>query len=242
MKFWKDLKPFVKPGLERVTPKQLATTSGWKTRFDTIVITDKVYGKLATKLRKWVARYDGNLVLTDSALQMLTKMKMIDGKASPQTHYLGYVNFATAGRAVTYKDPLAKRINLPGAAEGGAPGPGDTPPSEGDEIHRRQTYEAVPIGYSIQDASGDDANNSPVWTIPQTVFKKARGKQRAVGTTGEQSLVSYGEIRYHGGRIRFIGAVLPMPTAKYDNPFGVGNYGVTYAGYQMLKNLLFWSN
>jgi hypothetical protein len=204
------------------------------------VITDKVYAKLGTKLRRWVGRHDGNLVLTDSALGMLPKMGMIKGGIDSGNYYLGYINFATAGRAVTYKDPLAKKINQPGAAEGGAPGPGDAPPQAGDEIHRRQTYEAVPIGYAIQTADGGDAFNSPVWSIQQPVFKKAKGKQRAIGTTGDQSLVSYGEIRYRGGRIRFIGALLPMPTDKFDNPFGVADYGVTYAGYQMLKNMLLW--
>ena len=29
---------------------------------------------------------------------------------------------------------------------------------------------------------------------------------------------------------------------KFDNPFGVADYGVTYAGYQMLKNMLSWSS
>ena len=242
MRFWQDLKPFVKPGLEKVTPNQLRTTSSWKRRYDTLVVTDKVYGKLGKKLRQWVARFDGNLVLTDSALGMLPKMGMIEGGVSKADHYLGYVNFATSRRDVTYKDPLAKKINQPGAAEGGAPGAGDPPPSASAEIHRRQTYEAVPIGYAIQNANGGDAYTSPVWAIQQAVFKKALGKQRAVGTTGDKSLVSYGEIRYKGGRIRFIGAILPMPTDKYDNPFGVADYGVTYAGYQMLKNMLSWES
>jgi Zinc carboxypeptidase len=231
MRFWQDLKPFARPGLGKLTPRQIATTNAWKRRYDTIVITDKVYKNLGTKLRRWVARHDGNLVLTDSALRMLPAMGMVKGGIDVQKYYLGYVNFATAGREATYGDPLAKKINQPGAAEG----------MSGDEIHRRQTYESVPIGYAIQNAQGGDASNSPVWAVKQSVWKKARGKQRATGTTGDTTRVSYGEIRYHGGRIRIIGALLPMPTDKFDNPFGVGDYGVTYAGYQMLKNLLNWN-
>lgn len=241
MRFWQDLKPFVRSGLEKVTPRQIRSTNSWRTRYDTIVITDKVYPKTARKLRRWVARFDGNLVLTDSALKMLTEMKVIKGKAVKNDYYLGYVNFATSRKEVTYEDPLAKKINQPGAAEGGAPAAGDPPPSADDEIHRRQTYEAVPIGYSIQNASGGDANTSPVWTIPQQRWSKAWGKQRAVGTTGSKDQVSYGEIKFKGGVIRILGAVLPMPTDKYDNPFGVADYGVTYAGYQMLKNMLIWN-
>ena len=232
MNFWKDLKPFMRPGLEKLTTRRIATTTGWRERFDTIVITDKVYPEIAKTLRRWVARNDGNLVLTDAALGMLKPMKIIRGEVASHPQYLGYVNFATARREVTYDHPLAKKINQPGAAEG----------QSGDEVHRRQTYESVPIGYSIQSPGGGDAETSPVWSIPQSAWTKAWGKQRAVGTTGDTSRVSYGEIAFKGGRIRIIGALLPMPTDKYDNPFGVADYGVTYAGYQMLKNVLTWTN
>ena len=230
MKFWKDLAPFTKPRIKRLTPADIRTGRSWR-NLDTIVITNKVYKDVGLKLRRWVARRDGNLVLLDSALKMLRPMRMISGNATSSNYYLGYVNFATAGREVTYRDPLARKINQPGAAEG----------MSGGEVHRRQTYEAVPIGYSIQDASGNDANNSPVWYVPQSVWKKARGKQRAIATTGSTTNVSYGEIRYHGGRIRILGALLPMPTKKFDNPFGVANYAITYSGYQLLENMLQWT-
>ena len=232
MNFWKDLKRFTKPRIERVSPNKLATTSRWKKRYDTIVITNTVYKSLAKKLRRWVALHDGNLVLTDRAIKMLPRMKMFKAGIGKKTYYAGYINFATAGREITYNDPLAKRINQPGAAEGMA----------GDEVHRRQTYEPVPIGYSIQNADGGDAFNSPIWYIEQPVFKQARGKQRAIGTSGDTNQVSYGEIRYHGGRIRFIGALLPMPTDKFDHPFGIADYGLTYSGYQLLRNMLTWNS
>ncbi len=231
MEFWKDLQPFARPGLDKVTPNELRTTNSWKRRFDTIVLTNKVYKDLAIPLRRWVAKFDGNLVLLDSALRMLQPMGMTKRGADAANYYLGYVNFATAGREVTYKDPLARKIDQPGAAEG----------QSGGENRRRQTYEAVPIGYSIQSADGNDGNNSPVWFVDQKVWKQARGKQRAIGTTGSLQQVSYGEIRYHGGRIRILGALLPMPTDKFDNPFGVGDYAITYSGYQLLKNMLQWN-
>lgn len=230
MKFWKMMKKYMRPGLEKVTPTQLKSTSGWKKRYDTIVLTNKAYDKLGPRLRRWVGRFDGNLVLTDEAVRMLPKMGMIKGGIDVNNYYAGYVNFQTAAREVTYNDKLAAKINQPGAAEG----------QSGNEVRRRQTYEPVPLGFAIQTPNGGDAYNSPVWTVDQSVWKKARGKQRAIATTGDTTKVSYGEIRYRGGRIRFAGALLPMPSKKFDNPFGLASYGLTYSGYQMLMNMLTW--
>jgi hypothetical protein len=230
MDFWKMMRKFMRPRLAKLTTSDIMTTKGWRKRFDTIVLTNKAYPKMAKKLRAWVARYDGNLVLTDAALRMLPKMGMIKRGVSSSTHYAGYVNFATAKSAETYKDLLAKKINQPGAAEG----------ASGNETARRQTYEPVPLGYAIQTPDGGDANSSPVWWVKQKAWKKAVGKQRAVGTTGNTSHISYGEIKYKGGRIRILGGVLPMPTQSFDHPFGLASYSPTYSGYQMLKNMLQW--
>lgn len=49
-----------------------------------------------------------------------------------------------------------------------------------------------------------------------------------------------GEIKYKGGRIRFIGALLPDPTKKFYHPYGLSDYALTWAGYQVLQNLLTW--
>jgi len=231
MNFWKDLTPFTRPRLSRLTPNDIRTGNSWK-KLDSIVITNNVYKDLAAPLRRWVAEHDGNLVLTDKALKMLPKMGLVKGGVKVTKQYLGYVNFATADREVTYKDPLARNIDQPGAAEG----------MSGNEVHRRQTYESVPIGYSIQSSGGGDANHSPIWYVEQGAWDKAKGRSRAVGTTDAVQNVSYGEIKYRGGRIRIIGALLPMPTKKFDNPFGVADYGLTYSGYQLLKNLLQWSS
>jgi hypothetical protein len=194
------------------------------------VVTNKVYKGIARELKKWVKK-GGNLVLTDKAIKMLKKMKIAKGKGAinKQDFYAGYINFATAAKEVTYDDPLAKKINLPGAAEG----------QGGDEVHRRQTYEPVPLGIAIQSADGGDSNNSPIWAVSSAVWDKIK-KARAVGTSGGTDRVSYGEIKLGKGRIRIIGALLPNPTEKFDHPFGLGSYALTYAGYQVLNNSLTW--
>lgn len=160
-------------------------------------------------------------------------MKVVKkGSVGSFNAYAGYVNFATAKKESTYDDPLSKQINAPGAAEG----------QGGDEVRRRQTYEPVPLGIALQTPDGDDANNSPIWFVKHADWLKARGKQRAVGTSGDLANVSYGEIRYFGGRIRIIGPLLPMPTEKFDHPFGLADYALTYSGYQMLLNSLRWKS
>jgi hypothetical protein len=229
MNFWKDLKPFARPGLSKITAGEIRKTNGWRDRYDTLVVTDAVYANIADDLAKW-ARSGGNVVLTDSAVKMLAPMGLVSkDSVGSGKFYAGYVNFATANKEVTYDDPLARKINAPGAAEG----------MSGDEVHRRQTYEPVPINYAIQNPSGGDANNSPVWFVNAGALDKVKGA-RPVGTSGSTTQVSYGEIKLGRGRIRFLGAVLPMPTDKFDNPFGVADYSLTYSGYQLLKNLLTW--
>ena len=234
MRFWKMLRKFTHPKVERVNPGEIANKNFWKQRYDTIVVTNRVYKKLARPLKKWVAS-GGNLVLTDKALGMMNKMGIVDGGLGSLLGYAGYVNFETADKEPTYNDPLARKIDQPGAAEGGQ---GQAGVDDSEENHRHQTYEPVPIGYAIQDAAGNDQNNSPNWYINASALKGAKGKPRAVGTTGNTSNVSLGEIKFRKGRIRFFGAVLPDPTEKFDHPFGLGNYGLTYSGYQLLKNLL----
>ena len=56
MNFWKDLKKFSKPKVEVSRRREIKSTNSWKNRYDTIVITNRVYEDLADKLKKWVAR------------------------------------------------------------------------------------------------------------------------------------------------------------------------------------------
>ncbi len=227
MNFWKDLKPFTKPRIEKVTPKQITSTRKWMKRFDTIVITNKVYKSLAKKLRKWVAKHNGNLVLTDAALGMVPAMGFIGGKAQSFNQYAGYINFMSAKREVTYNDKLSKNVNQKGAAEG--------------SNHRHQTYEPVPLGMAL----GEDGlpDSAPIWFLPYSDWskkKKGQGNRRVIGTSGNTDQVSFGELQYKGGRVRFIGALLPDPTEKFYHPFGLANYALTFTGYQLLKNSLSW--
>lgn len=255
MRFWQSLRKYSKPRVGKVTLRQIRKTNRWQRTYDTIVVTNRVYPAIGRKLRKWVARHDGNLVLTDRALKMLWRgLRVIPRSAAganpdevePSVQkvgvYAGYVNFATVKRAVTYEDRLARKINQPGAAEGrscAAKQSGITRAeacATTDILHRRQTYEPVPLGYSL------DEGGAPVWYVLQSAWDRARGKQRAVASGQAQDEVTVGEIKYKGGRIRFVGALLPDPTKKYYHPYGLADYALTWSGYQLLQNLLQWKS
>ena len=256
MRFWQSLKKYSKPRIGKLTVDQIRKTNRWKRMYDTIVITNRVYPRIGPKLRQWVAKFDGNLVLTDKALRMLGRglgvipltLPGIEDPEVPRKSvqkvgvYAGYVNFATLQRPVTYEDPLARKINQRGAAEGrscAAKQSGITRAeacTETDILHRRQTYEPVPLGYSL------DEGGAPVWYVLQEAYKKAWGKQRAVATGQAQDEITVGEIGFKGGRIRFVGALLPDPTKKYYHPYGLSDYALTWAGYQLLQNLVRWKS
>jgi hypothetical protein len=239
MRFWRHLERYARPGLDMLRAADIERRDGWKRRYDTIVITNKVYPAIARELKQWVTNNDGNLVLTDRALAMLPEMGVTNGGIGRREYYAGYVNFATREDEETYDDPLARKIDQPGAAEGQTCGLTDPDPcTEEDEVHRHQTYEPVPLGIAIQTPDGDDANNAPVWFVDADKLDNSAGRSRAVGTTGDKDNVSFGQVALGGGRVRFIGALLPMPTEKYDHPFGLASYGLTYSGYQALQNAL----
>jgi len=246
MRFWEDLSDFAEPGIDKLTISEIRKTDAWRRKYDTIVVTNRSYRGLVKPLRSWVAGQDGNLVLTDEAINMLDYMAFVDTITGERPSilkrgvYAGYVNFATEDKEVTYDDPLAKRINQKGAAEGRSCAVKQSGIvrhevcDDNDELHRRQTYEPVPLGYSLEEG-GD---NSPVWFVRQRAWNNARGKERAVGTSTLQTRVSLGEIKWKGGRIRIIGALLPDPTEKFYHPYGLSDYALTWAGYQILQNAL----
>lgn len=234
MKFFADLAGNMAPGqLTKLTTAQiLSMANAGLDQFASLVLADDPFPLTApTEAQRtaWAAKLKGyaqrggNLVLTDRAMRALGNMGLLaPDKVEKQLAYAGYIAFtADDGATETYADPLAARIDQPGAAEGSG--------------HRHQTYEPVPIGFAIQDANGGDANQSPIWTVDQAAWEAAGG--RTVGTVGE-GRVALGELPHGLGTVRVIGALLPMPTEAFDHPFGLANYALTYSGYQVLNNAL----
>ncbi|MGH3443126.1 MAG: M14 family zinc carboxypeptidase, partial [Nitriliruptorales bacterium] len=176
-----------------------------------------------SRLAKDFVAQGGNLVLTDDSVRALEWMDVVaEGSVAEQKVYAGHVQFsADNGDTTTYEDPLAANVDQPGAAEG--------------DGHRHQVAEPVPTGYAIQDDSGGDMNTHPQWAVERRAFEEAGG--RVVGVVGDDA-VTLGEIPVGDGVVRVLGSLLPTPTEEFDHPFGLASYGVTYTGYEVLRNML----
>ena len=216
-------------------PKKFGT--GKKSRY-----TNKQYKRYIKKLRRFVKKRGGNLVLTDGALQALPGLmpKRFDrSDITKRTVYAGQIAFSTIASDTkdpesegnTLGDRLARNVVQPGARFNSG--------------LRRQTFEPTPIGYSIQNKeTGADESHSPQWEVDREAFEKAGG--RVVGTgvnsgTGGaasvDSVVTLGEIKLGRGVVRIVGALLPQPTKEFDHQEGLEPHAVTYTGYFLVENL-----
>ncbi len=189
---------------------------------------------------KWLAaleayaRGGGNLILTDGALRALPTLADLPvGTVAQQPVYAGQMTFAKGSGAKdsTLGDPLAKDVAQPGARfnSGG----------------RRQTYEPVPVGYAIQNATGRDASQARQFDIDRAAFEAAGGRVAATSTNASPrntapvyTRVAMGEIPMDKGQIRVVAGLLPQPTTQFDHPFGLSPHGLTYTGYIIVCNLL----
>jgi hypothetical protein len=185
----------------------------------------------------------GNLVLTDGALKGLQELAPVPASAiTKQTVYAGQITFATGTRAVdqTLADPLnstPESVRQPGARF--------------NTGMRRQTYEPTPLGFSIQNANGDDAAGSRQYDVDRAAWEKPKSQGGPGGRTAATSAdsgarnaqpvytrVALGEMTLGAGTIRIVGALLPQPSVENDHTLGVEPYAPTYTGYILVRNLL----
>ncbi|HVE98980.1 MAG TPA: M14 family zinc carboxypeptidase [Mycobacteriales bacterium] len=206
--------------------------------YDSLVASDRAFASVTTpaarkalgaKLRSFVQR-GGNLVLTDDALQALEWLGAVPGgSVAAGDVYAGHVSFnrtdeETGEVVTTYDDPLAANVAQPGAAEG--------------SNNRHQITDPGPIGFAILGEGGGDASTQPQWAVSPDAWTEAGG--RVVGQVNGE--VTLGELTMGEGRIRILGSLIPMPTTEHFHPHGLDDYAITYAGYELVKNLLSHSN
>jgi hypothetical protein len=233
----------------RIDPAAVAAGRQNLDSYTSIVLSDLTPGRDAflDKLQGWV-RDGGNLVLTDSAVQMLPEyIDLARDKIEQRMHYLGQISFQTADgadNAADIKHPLATRPH-PVAQLGARFNSG----------LRRQVYEPVPLGFAIEhpedtedNSVGDNYAASPSWNAEREAFEDNAGAKTAAtaveegpnGSGVDIDRTTLGEAVVGEGRVRFIGALAPQPSQEFDHDFGIEPYSLTYTGHLLLRNALEW--
>ncbi|MFA5860545.1 MAG: M14 family zinc carboxypeptidase [Candidatus Thermoplasmatota archaeon] len=100
----------------------------------------------------------------------------------------------------------------------------------------RQTYEPVPLGYGL------DKLSAPVWFVKASAFKGDIVGYAGMGQGAQTdtTMVNFGRAPLGLGKVTFLGALLPDPTAQNGAPYGLDSYATTYTGNQLLRNALGW--
>ena len=227
----------------RIDPQAIAEGRANLDSYTSIVLADLTPGRDAflDKLQGWV-RDGGNLVLTDSAVQMLPEyVDLAHDKITTRLMYVPQVSFQLedgADQPADIRHPLATRpydVRQQGARFGSG--------------LRRQPYEPTPLGFAINKyPGGSDAESSPIWEIDRQAYEDNPGaKTAAVAAEGpprspspEMTRTTVGEAVVGKGRVRFIGAVAPQPSQEFDHDFGIEPYSLTYTGHLLLRNALEW--
>jgi len=238
MDFYTDLtKHLERPDQLTRVPAASVTTSNLRA-FDSVIASDGAFrfAKTAAQraavgkaLRDFAAK-GGNVVLTDDALQALEWMGAVPaGSVASGDVYAGNVSFnkvdEEAGEVVTtYDDPLAANVAQPGAAEG--------------SNNRHQVTDPGPIGFAILGEEGGNASTQPQWAVAPDAWSTAGG--RVVGRLVDE--VTLGELTLGEGQVRILGSLIPVPSTEHFHPHGLDDYAITYAGYELVKNLLSHSN
>ncbi|MGH2711706.1 MAG: hypothetical protein ACRDH9_10945 [Actinomycetota bacterium] len=218
MGFFEGEAGYIKGGLDRILPADVAVDPSYLDKVDSLVIADvftpadaqgRSYSEAAyaANIRAWVER-GGNLVLTDRALHLLGQMGVIpSGEIRDIKVYQPYSNFTDLS------SPMLKGLRSNG----------------------RQLAEFTLIGYGIGN------NSSPMTIVNTPAWTSAGG--HTVGTTGNNAgssdsgtQVSVGELPLGAGKIRILGGGLGMPTEINDHRYGLKDYSLTYAGLYILEN------
>ncbi|HYH28283.1 MAG TPA: hypothetical protein VEA19_05865, partial [Actinomycetota bacterium] len=209
MAFFDEERPFVKGGLEKLLPADIAAHPSYLDRVDTLVLADiaapadaegRAYDvpTYLENIEAWVRR-GGNLVLTDRAITALQDMGVLPASSVQNTNvYQPYADFTD------FSHPMLKGLR-PNA---------------------RQLAEYTLIGYPI----GNSA--SPMNTVTSAAWSGIGGT--TVGTTGS-GRVSVGEAPLGEGKIRITNG-LRAATEANDHRYGLKDFALTYSGLYILEN------
>lgn len=209
--YFEEMIPFVTDGdqpgvLERLRPDTI--NQGVLERYDNLVLGGSAIKDIEENegaieaIKEWVQN-GGNLVLTDESLRFFDLAGYTSAGVENTVGYVGALN-------IDYDHPLADDVRTVG----------------------RQTYEPVPLGYSIE------SNSAPMWGIVPGQWSGLGGE--LVGTLYNSDHVGLGIVPDGDGKIHFIGALLPDPSEEFYHPFGLDGYATIPTGNTLLRNALDW--
>ncbi|MDQ3877015.1 MAG: hypothetical protein M3290_01505 [Actinomycetota bacterium] len=239
--YFRGLKDIVDKPPVPVAPSKVPSALG---KLDSFVVDDSTVSDTAD-LKKFVEG-GGDLVLTDSALQMVPKIasKISDKDVKKGYAYVGYSDLDRS-------NPLTKGL-LATAWQTYAPSPIGYP-----LLMSRDSYWGS--GTNSQDASNRSptTNSAPIWTVDRDAWESAGGttigtadppKERRALSDGENQALSFrqadqdkteiGVLPVGKGRIVIFGALLPQPTEKFPHWFGLDSNAISEAGQTMLLRVL----
>ena len=209
----------VKGGLAQVLPYEVAQDPSSLDALDSIVIADEIapadpegraYDRAAyvAALHDWVER-GGNLVLTDSAIRLLSEIGAIpDANIRQVNVYQPYANFPDHGH------PMLKGLRA----------------------NARQLAEYTLIGYPIgNSASPMTIVDASAWTSAGGTVVGTTGNSSGSSDSGTQ--VSVGELPVGDGLVRITNG-LETPTEVNDHRYGLKDFALTYSGLYILENAL----
>jgi hypothetical protein len=224
MQFFEDEGAYVKGGMNKALPGDIASDPSYLNQFDTLVVADvrlpdDAAGRTVNaeqyyaNLEAWVER-GGNLVLTDRGLHALGNMGIMPTESITDVNvYQPYANIIDLGHLMV----------------------------QGLRGNARQLSEATLIGYGIGN------NASPMTVIARAAWETAGG--HTVATTGNNSggsdqgtQMSVGELPLGDGIVRVMGGGLHMPTEQNDHRYGLKDYSLTYSGLYILENSIVYDD
>lgn len=209
--YFEEMAPFVTDGdgpgvLERARPDSINAQT--LERYDNLVLGGSAIKDIENDtaviedIKTWVQN-GGNLVLTDESLRFFDLAGYTSSGVENTVGYVGAFN-------IDYDHPLADDVREVG----------------------RQTYEPVPLGYTIT------SNSAPMWGIVPSEWDALGGE--LVGTLYNSDHVGLGIVPDGEGTIHFIGALLPDPSEEFYHPFGLDSYATIPTGNTLLRNALGW--
>lgn len=209
--YFREMVPFVAEGdspgvLERAREDRI--TPGVLERYDNFVIAGSAIRDIENDEAALQAVLDwveagGNLVLTDESLRFLDLVGITDSAVEGTVGYVGAIE-------IDYSHPLASEVRT----------------------NSRQTYEPVPLGYTVE------SNSAPMWGVLPAAWDSLDAVR--VGTLYNSDHVGLGIIDQGEGTVHVIGALLPDPSEEFYHPFGLDSYATIPTGNTLLRNALGW--